>query len=421
MDSWTILKLMALVVLVCATGCGGPGNNDSPGMGLVTLRVVLAADTAGVTTCSAADIVGITVRVSGPEMEPLSVPLAWEPGSSEAAGHLEVPQGIDRLFEVEAVDSAGVALFAGQAVADIEAGAATVVTVDLWPTNGQVQVDVTIGNPAPGLGVLSGLCYGPFRDGQSPNTGVYPTQAEVAQDLALLAGRVERIRLYSSTHIHREIPRLAAEAGLGCWAQAWIGSDAAANEEEIQQLIAIGREGNAEALIVGSEVLLRQDMAPEELIALIERVRAAVPGVPVTSNDTCQVLIDNPELVAACDLVTANSYPYWETVPAQDAVAHVAREYERVCAAYPDKQVVIGETGWPSAGASNGVAVPDPVSQRRFLAGFAQWARSRGVQYLYFSAFDEAWKATGEGAVGAHWGLFNADRTMKTEIRRVWY
>ena len=30
---------------------------------------------------------------------------------------------------------------------------------------------------------VRGLCYSPFRDGQSPVTGVYPTRQEIVEDL----------------------------------------------------------------------------------------------------------------------------------------------------------------------------------------------------------------------------------------------
>ncbi len=422
MERVTVLILL-LVAIVGCVGCGGGGGVGPGGdTGLVALRVVLAVPTARMNTSAAvADIAAITVDISGPEMETMSVSLTWDADSAEARGHFDVPQGIDRLFEVRAVDADEEVLFAGQTISDVEAGATTSVTVDLWPVSADVEMEMGIANPSPGLGTLWGICYGPFRPGQSPRIGVYPSEEEVAEDLAILAGRVERIRLYSSTHIHREIPRLAADAGLRCWAQAWLDQDAASNEEEIEALIAVGQEGHAEVLIVGSEVLLRGDMSAPDLIALIERVRAAVPDVPVTYNDTCQELLDNPEVVTACDLVMFNSYPYWEAVPPGEAVAHVARDYDRIAAAFPDRRLVIGETGWPSAGADNGLAIPDPVHQRRFLTGLVEWARSRGVEYLFFSAFDEPWKAAIEGTVGGNWGLFNSDRSMKTEIRRVWY
>jgi exo-beta-1,3-glucanase (GH17 family) len=425
MKGRAIASALAVVVMVACAGCGGGETGEAPAAedaGMVSLRVVLGTGVAQVAPSAAvADIAEVTVGVTGPEMKEMTASLELHPAAGEATGTLEVPQGIDRTFEVEALDADGNALFAGENVADIEAGRTTSVTVHLWPVSAEVGMQIGIENPAPGLGVLQGLCYSPFRPGQSPHTGVYPSEDEVIDDMTLLADRVERIRLYSSTHIHRQIPRLAVAAGIECWAQAWLDADAPSNEDELQALIAIGQEGNAPVLIVGSEVLLREDMPPADLIAAIERVRAAVPDVPVTCNDTVQELIDHPEVVAACDFVFCNSYPFWEGVPAPDAVEHVAADYDRISAAFPDQRIVIGETGWPSGGSDNAAAVSDPVNQRRFLTGFVEWCRSREVEYFFFEATDEDWKVRDEGSVGDDWGLFETDRTMKTEIRRVWY
>jgi exo-beta-1,3-glucanase (GH17 family) len=43
----------------------------------------------------------------------------------------------------------------------------------------------------------SAICYSGFRDGQSPDTGVYPSKEEIASDLSLLQGRWEALRLYA--------------------------------------------------------------------------------------------------------------------------------------------------------------------------------------------------------------------------------
>jgi len=420
--AWLSAAAIAVVGSLLAAGCGGGGPGQDLQFGLVSLRVVLPSSAAQVIPRNAADqIADVTVEVSGPEMDPTTYSLEWDPGAGEATGTIEVPQGIDRVFDVTALDADGVELFAGRTTADVEAGATTSVTVHLWPVSAQVTVDVGIENPYPGLGRLDGLCYGPFRAGQSPNQGVFPSQEEVEEDMQILADRVQRLRLFSSTHIHRNIPRLAGEAGLACYAQAWLDNVEETNREEIDALIAIGQAGEAEALIVGSEVLLRGELSADQLIGYIGEVRAAVPELPVTYNDTFQVLLDNPNVVAACDLVLANFYPFWEGVHIDRAIGYLSSQYERITAAYPGKQVVIGETGWPSGGGDHALAVSDPVNQRRFLTEFVTWARSREVEYFFFEAFDEPWKASVEGSVGAHWGIWDADRAPKAEILRVFF
>jgi hypothetical protein len=73
--------------------------------------------------------------------------------------------------------------------------------------------------------------------------------------------------------------------------------------------------------------------------------------------------------------------------------------------------MVLGETGWPTE-ATTGAAVGSPENQARYLKDLHAWARKEGLDYWFFTNVDEKWKGN-EGAVGAHWGMYNSDRTPK--------
>ena len=105
------------------------------------------------------------------------------------------------------------------------------------------------------------------------------------------------------------------------------------------------------ALIVGSEVLLRGDMTVADLREIIRSVKPRV-NVPVTYADVWEFWLRYREVGADVDFVTAHFLPYWEDVPprAEDAAAHVDEIRKQVAAAFPGKEILIGETGWPSHG-----------------------------------------------------------------------
>ena len=46
---------------------------------------------------------------------------------------------------------------------------------------------------------------------------------------------------------------------------------------------------------------------------------------------------------------------------------------------------------------------------------FLKLAASKNYDYYIIEAYDQPWKAEQEGAVGAFWGLFDADR--QAEVR----
>jgi hypothetical protein len=91
----------------------------------------------------------------------------------------------------------------------------------------------------------------------------------------------------------------------------------------------------------------------------------------------------------------------------------VGAVYQHFVAVFPGKQIVIGETGWPSRGRQRRDAVPSRINQARFLRGFMRLAAARHFDYNFIEAFDQDWKYENEGIVGANWGLFTAERALK--------
>src|SRR4051812_4473129 len=80
---------------------------------------------------------------------------------------------------------------------------------------------------------VAGFSYSPFRLGQNPQAGRYPSEDEIRQDLEQLSHYTENIRTYSVAGSQAAIPRLAEEAGVQVTLGIWIGNDLARNEQEI--------------------------------------------------------------------------------------------------------------------------------------------------------------------------------------------
>lgn len=278
----------------------------------------------------------------------------------------------------------------------------------------QPQATPTL-TPTP-LPLLRGLAYSPYRDCQSADTEAQPSLENVREDLQIIQGMAHAIRTYSATGINREIPALAASMGFSVSAGAWLSRDLEANEEEIAALIEIARETELESVIVGNEVLLRGDLTEEALLAYIRRVQEAV-DTPVTTAEIGAVLLQHPRLMEAVDFEMVHLYPFWEGQTIDYAARLVAKSYQEIIHQSGGKRVVIGETGWPSAGPTFGAAVPNPENQRRFAREFLTIAQEEGIEYFYFDAFDEMWKT--EGGVGPFWGLLTVERQFKHDVRSV--
>jgi len=84
---------------------------------------------------------------------------------------------------------------------------------------------------------------------------------------------------------------------------------------------------------------------------------------------------------------------------------------------FPNKPIVIAEVGWPSDGRTRGEAVASTFNEAMFLRRFLRYAESENYIYYVMEAFDQPWKAEGEGAVGAYWGVYDVDRKSKFKRR----
>ncbi|PKN08711.1 MAG: hypothetical protein CVU73_05545 [Deltaproteobacteria bacterium HGW-Deltaproteobacteria-8] len=299
---------------------------------------------------------------------------------------------------------------AAMATALVALAAAMALNFAFWWVQGRPQVIPDALDPR-----IKSASFSPYRTGQSPFAQPF-TRAQLEQDVALAAKHFERIRTYANGAQFAPVPELAQKFGLKVILGAWIGADLKDNEEEIAGLIkaANAYPDTVERVVVGNEVLLRQEITPELLLGYIRRVKAAVKQ-PVTYADVWAYWLENPKVAAAVDSITIHILPYWENTPTplERVIPHMLDAHAKIAAAYPGKPILIGEIGWPSAGRVRKDAVPGRVAQARFVREIINTAHERGIDYNIFELFDEPWKTQQEGTVGGSWGLVDSDRHMK--------
>jgi glucan 1,3-beta-glucosidase len=258
------------------------------------------------------------------------------------------------------------------------------------------------------------MSYAPFHGDQAPYTwNLRIPDRQVAEDLRRLSSLTSCVRTYSSRGAQGQITRLAAAQGLQVLQGVWLGRNRADNRREIESALKLARRhpDTVKALIVGSETLLRGELAPAKVAAYLEEVKKR-SGLPVTYADVWEFWLKAPELSASTDFITIHILPYWEDDPvsAKDAVAHVREVRARLQAAFPGKEIWIGEVGWPSRGRMRKGALPSPANQARFLSGVVEAAKQDGWKVNLIEAFDQPWKRLMEGTVGGYWGLYDDKR-----------
>ena len=269
--------------------------------------------------------------------------------------------------------------------------------------------------PAPGKLSFAGLAYGAAHTGQDPNRGAFPSPEEIEADMPTLASLTDYIRLYSATG-PAGIVQAAQAADLCVALGINLGRDPAENAREMIAGEQLTSNSAVHALIVGNEVLQNGVLSEQQLRADIDQVRAhSTRKVPLTVADTYTAWLEHPDLARDVDFITVHIYPFWHGASIDSALSFLGQAYAQVQSAFPGKQIVIGETGWPSAGPAYGGAVPGEANQARYVNEFVNWARAKHVQYFYFDAFDEDWKIHEKG-VGTHWGLYQQNGVLKSAL-----
>jgi exo-beta-1,3-glucanase (GH17 family) len=256
------------------------------------------------------------------------------------------------------------------------------------------------------------VSYAPFRDVQTPllaATQIAPEQ--IALDLAQLAKISDCVRTYSIENGLDQVPALAAKVGLKVIQGIWLGSNRLKNLAQISTVVGLTKEYPEviTAVVVGNEVLLRGEMTTSDLAATIRSVKAQIT-VPVTYADVWEYWLRNREVYDAVDFVTIHILPYWEDFPirAKHAAAHVDSIRKRMAVAFPNKEILIGETGWPSAGRMREGALPSRTNQARVVSEILALAKQENFRVNLIEAYDQPWKRQLEGTVGGYWGLIDS-------------
>jgi glucan 1,3-beta-glucosidase len=256
------------------------------------------------------------------------------------------------------------------------------------------------------------VSYAPFRGAQSPlDPTTYIDADQIEQDLIQLAKISECVRTYSIENGLEQVPGIAAKVGIKVIQGIWLGSNKLKNQQQIATVVGLVKRFPKviTAVVVGNEVLLRGEMTAADLAATIRSVKAQVT-VPITYADVWEFWLRNREIYDTVDFVTVHILPYWEDFPirAKLAAAHVDSIRQQVAIAFPDKEILIGETGWPSEGRMREGALPSRTNQARVVSEILSLAKRENFRVNLIEAYDQPWKRRLEGTVGGYWGLFDS-------------
>ncbi len=258
---------------------------------------------------------------------------------------------------------------------------------------------------------VHGFCFSLYEEGQQPGDPI--TAEQVRRRMAVLKPHTNWIRSFSCTDGNEWIPVVAKEMGLKTLVGAWLGNDRSINQREMEGLIRLAKAGLVDIAAVGNEVMYRNDLPESELLENIAYVKKQLPGIPVGYVDAYYEFTERPAITAACDVILCNCYPFWEGCPFETSLEYMKQMYLQAKEAAAGKEVIITETGWPSQGENQKGSQPSEKFARDYFINTQLWSANDNIPVFYFSSFDESWKVSAEGSVGAYWGIWDKTEQLK--------
>ncbi|KAH0604857.1 uncharacterized protein H6S33_006525 [Morchella sextelata] len=175
---------------------------------------------------------------------------------------------------------------------------------------------------------------------------------------------------------------------------------------------------------VGSEHLYQGSLKPATLARYINQVKMLVkvtlgaPYIAIGCADTWNQLVSPAAkiVLGVSDVVLANGFPYWQGIPIEAAGGIFTGNFNTVRNLIPDKPIIVGETGWPSAGPSFEGAQTSVANLQRYWYDTACPLVMKGIPVFWFSAFDEPAKDGENGDVEKHFGVASVDRHLKISL-----
>lgn len=289
--------------------------------------------------------------------------------------------------------------------------------------------------------VFPGVDYTPINVQYPDCTKNPPSQNNVTRDVAILSQLTNTIRLYGTDCNQTEmtihaIRQLKMEDEIKIWLGVWQDENNVTNTRQLDRMWTILDEYGDKpfkGLIIGNEILFREQMTAYELGNLLDGVRTNLSAhdwsLPVATSD----LGDNwdASLANLSDYIMGNVHPFFAGQDSKEAASWTWSFWHNKAGSFfksdPEKNV-ISEIGWPTKGGTDcgeaetctqgAVAGIDELNT--LLDTWVCQALNNGSNYFWFEMFDEPWKIsfnTPGKEWEDQWGILDVNRNLKKGVK----
>ncbi|KAJ8123862.1 hypothetical protein O1611_g9496 [Lasiodiplodia mahajangana] len=288
--------------------------------------------------------------------------------------------------------------------------------------------------------VFPGVDYTPINVQYPACLKSPPSQNNVTRDVAILSQLTNTIRLYGTDCNQTEmtihaIRQLKMEDEIKIWLGVWQDDNNVTNSRQLDRMWTIlDKYGDKpfKGLIVGNEILFREQMTIQTLGNLLSDVRTNLTNhgwdLPVATSD----LGDNwdSSLAEVSDYIMGNVHPFFAGQDSKVAASWTWSFWHNKAGSFfksDSEKNVISEIGWPTKGGTDcgeaetctdgAVAGVDELNT--LLDTWVCQALNNGTNYFWFEMFDEPWKISFNEPGKEwedQWGILDVNRKLKSGV-----
>ncbi|KAK9475830.1 glycoside hydrolase superfamily [Lipomyces japonicus] len=257
------------------------------------------------------------------------------------------------------------------------------------------------------------LTYSPYN-----NDGTCKDADQVLADIAIIAGKgISTVRIYgtdcdSINTVQPAIQQYNLKVIQGFWFDS---TGSSSIDDGVASVISWGQTGtnwnSVYLIIVGNEAVQDNYITADELISKITSVRSQLRQAgytgPITTSESTATYISYPQICqsGSIDLVGINSHAYFDVYSSAETAGSFNNGQIQVTKnACGDRDVFITETGYPSAGITNGGNIPSKENQKIAIQNILE--ASNGNVTL-FTMYDDLWKDLGPYGVEQSFGIID--------------